>query len=79
MLIRVTDRHDGTGILLNGSHILMVRPMASGGSTIYLACGSLHHPDILTVSESVDDLSRALEIETETAAIPAPHATSAAH
>lgn len=79
MLIRVTDRNDRSSILLNGSQILMVRPIASGGSTIYLACGSLHHPDILMVSESVDDIARALQIETTPATSPDRPAAAAAH
>jgi hypothetical protein len=58
MLIHVTDRSDDTTLLLNPDLILLIRPAAQGGSTIYLASGSLHHPDILVVRESVEDLSR---------------------
>lgn len=60
MLIRVTDRNDDTTILLNPSYILMIRPIDAGGSTIYLASGSLHHPDLLTVHESVRDIEAAM-------------------
>lgn len=62
-IISVTERATRATILLNADHILMARPISSGGSTIYLACGSLHHPDILTVAESVESLSSALKAE----------------
>ncbi|GGC45593.1 hypothetical protein [Chelatococcus reniformis] len=80
MLIRVTERNDNTRILLNSSHILMVRPIAAGGSTIYLACGSLHHPDLLKVKESVEELTQALQLAGDLPApLPAAASVSAAH
>lgn len=82
MLIRVTERTDHTTLLLNSTHILMVKPIAAGGSTIYLACGSLHHPDLLKVRESVEELTRALQVDGCVAtpeAIPAADGLTAAH
>lgn len=56
MFIHLTDPADHSRIVLNASCILMLRPSAQGGSTIYLTTGATHHPDMLRARETPEDI-----------------------
>lgn len=60
MFIQITDPADNTRILLNTSCILLVRGRAQGGSAVYLSTSASHHPDVLIVRETPEDMRRLL-------------------
>lgn len=61
MFIQITDPADNTRILLNTSCVLMVRGRVQGGSAVYLSTSASHHPDILLVRETPDEMGRLLQ------------------